>query len=59
MWRCGHSETRCALIWHWAGCVRLLLEPLWRDQGGASLIDYAILVAVICDRRRARSPLAT
>ena len=24
-----------------------MLESLWRDQGGASLIDYAILAALI------------
>jgi Flp pilus assembly pilin Flp len=24
-----------------------ILERLWRDQGGASLIDYAFVVAVI------------
>jgi hypothetical protein len=25
-----------------------MLECLWRDQGGTSLIDYAILVTVVC-----------
>jgi Flp pilus assembly pilin Flp len=25
-----------------------MLKRLWRDQGGASLIDYATLVAAIC-----------
>ena len=28
-------------------CVFIMLERLWRDQGGASLIDYAILAALI------------
>ena len=28
-------------------CVLIMFERLWRDQAGASLIDYAIVVAVI------------
>jgi Flp pilus assembly pilin Flp len=36
-----------ALLWHEIGCGLSMQEHLWRDQGSASLIDYAILVAVI------------
>jgi Flp pilus assembly pilin Flp len=32
----------------WAeGCVRKMFQQFWRNQGGASLIEYSLLVALI------------
>jgi Flp pilus assembly pilin Flp len=28
-------------------CVHIMLQRFWRDKGGASLIEYSILVALI------------
>jgi Flp pilus assembly pilin Flp len=41
------SKTRALILARAKGVWRNMFECLWRDQRGASLIDYAILAALI------------
>ena len=36
-----------ALMWRGAEGLVRMFQRLWRDQGGASLIEYTILIALI------------
>ena len=45
-WRQRHASRALFLMMGRGLCIDMF-ERIWRDQRGASLIDYAILVAMI------------
>ena len=49
VWRKGRQRQRspALILRRWLRVCAYMFERLWRDQGGASLIEYSILVALI------------
>src|SRR5262249_1632142 len=52
VWRKGRQRqvSPALILRRWQGCVGVcayMFDRLWRDQGGASLLEYSLLVAVI------------